>query len=400
MKLQLDRATIARRYATVSGRRREPPLRGLVLVVGPLPPPMMGPAVGTQMIRRAFELGGARVVHVNTQDRRPVVAKVNVLDARNVALALLHGAQMFWCAFRHPVRLVYVPISQGRWGYARDALLIGIARLFGRPVVVHLRGANFQDFFHRSTRLERMIIRRTLKSASCAIALTPALRGVYEGLVAPERVRVLENAVPDPWPDGISRLVVERGLRAAGEPDAPNILFIANDFVQKGYRTMIRALAEPGLEHARLRMVGAPPPEVDRAARLLAEELGVGSRVELTGECLDAAKSEQFEWADVFAYPTENDGQPLVVIEAMAAGLPIVTTRYGGVPDTVGEAAVLVEPRDMESLAAAIQAFVEDPSRREVLGAAARERYLAMYTPERFQERFQELFAELLEEDA
>jgi glycosyltransferase involved in cell wall biosynthesis len=376
-----------------------PPLRGRVLLIGPLPPPMMGPAVVAEMMRDALESAGATVIHVNTRDRRTVF-NVGVLDLRNVALGLVHVSQTAWLALRHRVGLVYVPISQGRWGYARDAVLIVIARVLGKRIVVHFHGANFQEFYRSSSAFERSVIRRTLGWADSAIVLTPGLTGAFDGLVAPDRVRVLENAVSDPWPGGIEELQVERRRRALDDPGGPNLLYLANDFAQKGFRTMIRVLAQPGLERALLRMVGAPPAEVAAEAEFLAQQLGVRSRVELTGEQLDGAKRGQFEWADVFAYPTENDGQPLAVIEAMAAGLPIVTTTYGGVPDTVGGTGILVEPRDEVAFGAALRSLIDDVPRREALGAAARERFLEWFTQDAFNRRVAVLFHELLGEAA
>jgi len=163
---------------------------------------MMGPAVGTGIVCRALERMGVDVVHVNTTDDRrgsgETVFYTNVLDFRNVALAALHSAQMVWETVRHRPQLVYIPISQGRWGYARDAVLMTIARVLRRPIVVHLRGSNLQRFFSQSTRVERHVISGTLGWATYAIALTPQLRGVYDGLVPVERVRVLENAIQDP----------------------------------------------------------------------------------------------------------------------------------------------------------------------------------------------------------
>ena len=366
------------------------------MVIGPLPPPLMGPAIGTEIIRTAFERAGAEVIHVNTQDRRTVF-NTGVLDLRNIALAFRHAGAMGWKAARSPVDVVYLPISQGRWGYARDALFFTIAHILRKPIVVHLRGANLQRFYRESTAFERRIIRATLSWSARAVALTPRLRHVYEGLVPAERVFVLENAIPDPWPAGVEHLLRERRRRAEDDPTALRILFVANNFAMKGAPTVVRALADPVLGNARVRMVGAPPPEMAQATEELAGRLGVRGRIELLGGLEGEEKWRQFEWADAFAYPTENDGQPLVVLEAMAAGLPIVASTFGGVPDTVAAAGVLVEPGDDAALAAALRRLIEEPDLRERLGSAARRRFLDRYTPEAFQRRFEALFADLLE---
>jgi len=354
----------------------------------------MGPAVGTQVISAAFRAAGIEMIHVNTWDQRTVF-NVGVLDFRNVRLGLLHATEMAWKAFRHPVRLVYVPISQSRWGYARDGLLIVIARSLRRPVVVHLHGANLQEFFRASTRLERSLIRRTLRSVVLAIALTPSLRTVYTGLVPPDRVRVLENAIPDPWPKGIAHLLEARNKRASSGGEL-RLLFIANDFATKGAGVAAEALTTPGLQKAVLRMIGAPPSEVVRPLEQQAERLGVRGRLELLGGLVDDDKLRQYEWADIFVYPTENDAQPMVVLEAMAAGLPIVTTTQGGILDTVADTAVVVERGNPSDFRQALADLAANPDERQRLGAAARIRFLARYTPEHFQLRFEAVFSDLL----
>jgi glycosyltransferase involved in cell wall biosynthesis len=365
------------------------------MVVGPLPPPAMGPAVATEVMCRGLEAAGVRVVHVNTQDRRPV-SKTNVLDLRNVLLALLHAFQTGWRAARSPVQVVYIPISQGRWGYARDALLMAIVRLLRRPYIVHLHGANLQSFYRSSRPLERRLIRTTLAWSQRAIALTPDLTRVYDGLVPPERLRVLENGIPDPWPTGVAWLHRERAERASQRPSALRILFVANRFPSKGAATVVRALAEPALRQARLHLVGDPAPEIIRRTEMLAEGLGVRERVEILGPRVDREKLREFEAADVFAYPTENDGQPLVVLEAMAAGLPVVASRCGGIPETLGDTGLLIEARDPTGLAEAVGTLIDDPELRDRLGRAARARYVSHYTAEHFQERLLKIFGEFL----
>lgn len=366
-----------------------------VLVVGPLPPPIMGPSLYTRTLCDALGGAGARVIHLNTQDQRTVF-NTGILDLRNVALAFVHAAQLARLVARHEVGAVYVPISQNRWGYARDALLIAVARAFRRPVVAHLHGANFQPFYTGSTALERWVIRRTLGSADLALSLTPSLRTVYDGIVDDARIGVLENGIDDPWPDGVDGLRAARARRASSEPRRARLLYVANDFAAKGADDLVRAVADPAFEHTHLRMVGAPPPEVAAATRSLADTLGAGHRIELTGERAGRDKLDLFEWADVFVYPSKNDGQPLVLLEALAAGLPILTSTFGGIPDTVGDAAVLVPPSRPDETVTALGALLDDVRLREHLGEAARRRFEDHYSSKRFDARVTDVFASVL----
>jgi glycosyltransferase involved in cell wall biosynthesis len=145
-----------------------------------------------------------------------------------------------------------------------------------------------------------------------------------------------------------------------------------------------------------VRLVGRPTSRIAQEIGELAAELGVAKRVESVGGVEGAALWAQHEWADVFAYPTNDDAQPLVVLEAMAAGLPVVASRIGGIPQTLDTAGILIEPRDHEALAASLHSLIEDPELRLRLGTAARTRFVSHYNVEAFQQRFDRLFGEIL----
>lgn len=382
--------------ATDQGRHAS--LAGSILVIAPLPPPIMGPSAQTQLILAGLSAAGAEVSHVDTRDERPIF-NVGIFDLRNIRLGLLHSAQAL-AAARRPVDLVYVSISQSRWGYVRDAVVLAIARLLRRRIVVHFHGAQFEKFYEASSALERHVIERTLSWAEAAIVLTPRLRRVFDGLVAPDRLRVLENAIPDPFPDGVEELRANRAGRAQHSPRALRLLYIANDFGAKGAETAIRALAEPGMDRCELRMIGEPSPTDRARATELAERLGVGDRVILLGLVEGSLKFTELANADAFVYPTEYDAQPLVLLEAMAAGLPIVASDHGGVPETIGEAGWLVGEGDPGAVAERLRTLIDRPGLRSDLSAAARKRYLARYTPAHFETRLTELFGPLIDAGA
>ncbi len=386
--------------APVGGASAQRSIRfdGKVLVIGPLPPPIMGPALIGAVVREAFEHAGVDVIHVNTQDRRTVF-NVGIPDLRNVALGLLHAAQTAWRAARNRVSLVYLPVSDMRWGYARDAVLLVIARALHRPTVIHRHGANLQRLFHSSSPVERWMIKKTLSWPMIAIVSTPGLRADLDGLVPPERIRVLENAIPDPWPDGVEKLARRRQERALRTTKHMRLLYIANDFATKGGGTAVRALAEPGLDSCVLRMIGAPPPEVAADTQRLASRLGIAERVQVLGQVSEERKLAELADADAFVYPTENDAQPLVLLEALASGLPVVATSHGGVPDTLGPAGLVVEPGDHRLVAERLRLLIEDIELRGRQGALARERYVERYSIPAFNERFAVICMELFATD-
>ena len=135
--------------------------------------------------------------------------------------------------------------------------------------------------------------------------------------------------------------------------------------------TLVRALAELGAtgrggDRRRRPRPAAVESEVRR--------LGLESVVRLAGERDDVG--ELLAGADLFVLSSRSEGLPLSILEAMAAGLPVVASSVGGVPELVveGETGLLVPPGDPHALAAAMERLLDDPALRRRLGAAGRTR--------------------------
>src|SRR5262249_14205351 len=123
--------------------------------------------------------------------------------------------------------------------------------------------------------------------------------------------------------------------------------------------------------------------------------LGLQDHVTLLGPVYGDAKSQLFAGADLFVLPTYygHEALPLVVIEAMMHGLAVVTTKIGALPEIVSDQAngALVEPGNVEQLAWALEKLLRHPDLRARYGRAARQKYEAELTAQRFEERLREV---------
>lgn len=354
------------------------------VVVGPTPPPIHGVAAMTVEVVAALQKLQRGVDHVDTRDPRPL-STIGRLDFRNVFLGFKHARQLSLALSRRPDAAVYLPVSQSTWGFVRDAVLVAVAKAHRRQLVVHLHGGHLQDFYRRSPRVMRWVIRLVLGQVDEAWALTSALRKEFEGLVSSDQILSVANVVPDP----------RRGFTRASSPrrvcSGFRLLYLANLLPEKGCFELLEALRRvPDLSSSdwEVRLVGAGAPAVERRLRQEAASISAaGPSIKLLGELHGEQKADQYRWADAFVYPTYYpfEGQPLVLLEALAAGLPIVSTIHAGIPETIrdGVEAVLVEPQDPRQLAAAICRLAVDEQTRNRLAQAARRRYEAAYRPER-----------------
>ena len=173
-------------------------------------------------------------------------------------------------------------------------------------------------------------------------------------------------------------VVIRNGVDPSGaqvdrtETSRPRLVMVGRLQAPKDPITLVRALAGLRTRDFEALLVGDGPdrPAVEEEIR----RLGLGSAVRLLGERSDVA--ELLGTAHVFVLSTRSEGLPLSVLEAMAAGLPVIASRVGGVPELVvhGETGMLVPPGDPDALATAIEQLLEDPLHARRLGEAARAR--------------------------
>lgn len=133
---------------------------------------------------------------------------------------------------------------------------------------------------------------------------------------------------------------------------------------------------------ATLRVVGKPATDAyERALRRYVADLGLDDAVTFTGYATDAAVAAAYTTADVLVVTSEHEGFGVPVVEAMAAGLPVVAYDQGAVPEVLGDAGVLVASRDPYALAGAIGGLLGDPTRRASLAEAGRRRFAELDLP-------------------
>jgi glycosyltransferase involved in cell wall biosynthesis len=354
--------------------------RRRLIVVGPLPPPLHGVTVSTSLVlanpylRDRFE-----VEHVDTSDHRSV-ANLGTWDLTNIRHGVTHVAAFLRC-LRGPSGTVYLPLSQNAAAFFRDSLFIHPAALSGWRVAAHLRGGEFRAFYESQTPGVRGWIRFSLSRVSALGVMGNSLQGLFDGLVAPERIAVVRNGTPDLRPDGMPR-------------SPGTVLFLSNLRRRKGIYESVEAarLVLERLPSARFLFAGTW--ENDTVERALKERCRpFGDRIRFLPPVDGERKRRLLVSSSIFLFPpVEPEGHPRVVLEAMSAGLPVVTSDRGAIAETVGDGEggfVLRDPVP-EELAERICRLLEDPALRERMSEAARRRYLEEFTQEHADRRLAE----------
>lgn len=231
--------------------------------------------------------------------------------------------------------------------------------------------------------LASIIERAALSSASLIITVSRFMRGEIASLLgdASKLGNVSKIIIAPPGSDYSveSRARIETSTASGShlEGAAARLLFVGNCMRRKGIHHLIRAIAIAGDSSIQLDVIGdcAFEPGYVKQLRREVARLGLERAVTFHGRVSDETLARFYERADIFVMPSLYEGFGIVYAEAMSAGLPIIATNTGPVPEIVraGENALLVEPADPESLAGAIRVLAADAHMRKLFGRRSRE---------------------------
>jgi len=270
-------------------------------------------------------------------------------------------------------------------GYRSDLLHGWSARQMGIATVTTLHGFSMRG--GRSSLFEH-VQRRVVGRFDAVVAVSAPIADTLVNLGIPrDRVHVVPNAWKPPR-DPLARPDARREL-GVGDDEAL-IGWVGRLFPIKGCDVFLRALAATASEGWVAHIVGDGPER--EPLETLAEQLGLGDRVRFAGAIPDAARL--FSALDLYVLSSRSEGTPMVLLEAMGAGVPIVATAVGGVPDVIAppHQGWLVPPEDPGALAEAIDSALTDDARRATVSAAGRARVRTEFAREAWVERHDEVY--------
>ena len=332
--------------------------KGLRLgLVGPLPPPSGGMANQTRQLARLLGQEGVEVeiIQVNAPYRPHWVGSLRGVRALFRLAPFL--IRLWDVAGR--VQLFHVMANSGWAWHLYAAPAIWVAKLRRVPVVVNYRGGNAEVFFARSL----FWIRPSMRLAHRLVVPSRFLQQVFArfGLTA----EVVPNVID------LTRFA-RRPTNRAPRSDAAHIIVTRNLEPIYDIETAIRALAivRKSFPGARMTIAGSGP-ERNKLDELVGA-LDLNEHVTFTGRLDNDRMGDLYQHADLFLNPSLVDNMPISVLEALASGVPVVTTDVGGIPFLVEhqKTAILVSPRDAEAMARALLDLLNDPARARQLASA------------------------------
>jgi glycosyltransferase involved in cell wall biosynthesis len=350
-----------------------------ILLIGALPPPFIGPSVANARLSQSPILNSAFELRFFDISDRRASDNMGRFDFGNVSLGLRHlFAYAYDLLVRKP-QLVYLGLSQGFWGYVRDLGFIIPALLLRRRVVLHLRGSEFHSFYESLGATTRQLTQWVFRRVAAVIVLGENLKYIFKELVSAERISVI--------PNGINCDEYQRPSALTARRPGKKMLFLSSLRKRKGLMLAIEALPAIFEKHpdASITIAGAWRSEGDKQEAMeLIQKYKIEHKCTFTGEISGADKINAFLTHDLFIFPpVQPEGLPWVILEAMSAALPVVTTDQGAISEVVvdGESGFIVKP-EISSLAERINYLFNHPEIAAQMGQEGRR-----LAEERFSER-------------
>lgn len=269
-------------------------------------------------------------------------------------------------------------------GYRPDVLAGGVARRLAAGTVTTVHGFTGGGW---KNRVYEFLQVRAFRRFDAVVAVSrPIASRLERAGVPPALVQVVPNAHRiDPPP--LERAAARREL---GLADGATCLgWVGRLSREKGFDVLLEALARLPDPAVRVSVIGAGPDQPRMEA--LAQRLGLAGRIAWHGLLPRAARL--YRAFDLFVLSSRTEGTPISLFEAMAAGIPAVVTRVGGVPDVVTpDHAWLVPPEDPGALAGAIAGALADPEEAGRRAAAATRRLAAAYSVDAWVDRYAAIY--------
>jgi glycosyltransferase involved in cell wall biosynthesis len=261
--------------------------------------------------------------------------------------------------------------------FIRKLLFVAIAKLFKHKSIVHLHGSEFKDYYSKSTLSRKKMILWLIRSVDEFVVLSDSWQEFIYG-ISKRNALVINNYVD---------IVKYDVIRNSGQ-----ILFLGAFIKRKGIFDLINALKNINLDF-HLHLCGDGE---NHEVQSLIDELGLNNFITNHGWVDEKKKTQLLSECSVFVLPSYNEGLPMVIIEAMACEIPIISTPVGGIPEVIIENSTgyLVDPGDINSLTKKLEYVLSNNDLTLVKNA--RKYYLAHFSSEKILPQWEFLYSRIL----
>lgn len=353
-----------------------------VLTVGQTPPPFGGQAISIRnIIQGRYQLLKFYHVRMSFSKEMDEIGKLRLLKIVKLFVIIL---KVIYQRFRHNILILhYPPAGPDRLPMYRDLAILLSTRFLFHKTIFYFNAQGISELYKRLHPWERFLFRRAYFAPDLAVMQTDIGPPDGEFLQA-KKIVVIPSAEPDRYPKfGAAR-------RQNRDKPAPVLLFVGVVRESKGIMEVLdasRLLRDGGLSFHTQIMGKFASEEFRNKAQDFIVRHNLGEVVQFLGVRTDDAKWKTYAEADVMVFPSffESESFPRVLIEAVQFEMPVVATRWRGIPSIVedGKSGFLVPIKDSQALAEKISLLLKDSELRQKMGERGRQIYLERFTIER-----------------
>ncbi|MFH2108813.1 MAG: glycosyltransferase family 4 protein [Chrysiogenia bacterium] len=358
-----------------------------ILILGKLPPPFIGPAIATEIILKS-KLSRHFELHFHSTKLNEDLNEFNKVSMSKFKRIISNYSKFRTMLTQVTPDITLVPIGQTNLSFIRDSLYILILKKHNKKHVLQLRGSNFKNWYHETSFIMKLWIKYILKQAAGVIVLGENLKEIFADFIDKNRIFVVPNGVDLEFPEKTSK------------NDKLRILYVGNLQPQKGIEDLIEALVllKKNGKNVDCDIIGQW--RDGRTKKVCVEKVKDNSlSVVFYGVKKGIDKNVMYSNADLFVFPPRQpEGHPWVIIEAMAAGLPIITTDSGAIRESVFENVngFIVEKNNPQKISEIIELLINDEELRMKMAKESRRLYEEKFTEDRMVANLKKVFDQVL----
>lgn len=268
----------------------------------------------------------------------------------------------------------------------RKMIFMKLARIFRKKIIIHEHGGDFQGFYYeRCSKKQQEKVKRALNSAEGMLVLSDEWKAFFSEIVNPEKIHVLQNAVPVPDTE-------------KQDYSSHDVLFLGRLCKEKGIGELLDAVPVIKEQIPDFRLILGGFWE-DGNENLQRKAEALSDTVCCPGWVGKEERDRLFEACSIFVLPTWFEGQPVSLLEAMAAGMCVAASKVGGIPQILGvkpEPGIMMEAKNPQEIADTLIRLLQDEELRKELGSRARQRILENYDITVYMDRLMQHYESLM----
>lgn len=324
-----------------------------VLIVGPLPPPMGGIATYVDDLLKSNLNKEYTILHLNTT--RSLIIKKSLI--KNFTLFYINSIKLVYLLLLYKPKIVHIHTSSYLAFWEKSFFLI-ISKLFAKKTILHIHGGGFKDFYQTRGVNVRALIRFLLNLSDIVIVLSNTWKEFFVQIVEPDKVNVIYNAVNSNFYN-INKTTNQLNSSSV------QILFAGYLSKDKGIYDILDSVPLLIKKHKNVKFVFAGAEDTPGELEIIKKRIiknNIGNYVSFLGVLPKRGLISLYENSDIFILPSYIEGMPMTILEAMASGLPVISTPVGGISEVIidGINGFLITPGDYVDLANKITMLVEN----------------------------------------